>query len=255
MDLTIESLISASIPAFMNMSASPYSVFSNILQQWSEHPAFKSSFLKAGGCEWLATRAQPLREAGLHLASRETYMAPPTKNLTPGNIYDPIQELMVGEMPIAILLDLFQGPTFETLSADECEHLLNSSIICDFPNDMDAQGDTLSIIKALRNRLTDLNESQTIVCPRAASVVAQALNQEILLANAGGYGINETLWQMESPFANIVGSLYEWIGDTKDILEDLRSNRACPGPMGSADSMKTTNERDFDMVEKKPLAF
>ena len=229
------------------MSTAPYSTFSNVLNRWSEHPLFKSFFIEYGGCEWLATRAQPDLFAGVHLAPREVFYVPAPINRTPTEMYGPARDQAVSEMPISILLDLFKGPQFDSLSAEHCQHLLNTSIICDFPNDMDAQADTLSIIKALRNRLTDLSQAWRIASPRAASYVAQILNEEILLASAGGYGLNDRDWNWTaddsdrrgSPFAGPVGSLYEWIVDTKGVLEDLRGVHVFPRP-------KDAEMKDFD---------
>ncbi|KIM22254.1 hypothetical protein M408DRAFT_292285 [Serendipita vermifera MAFF 305830] len=250
MDPTIEGLISAAIPAFMNMTKSPYSTFSNIMSRWSQHPQFKTFFLQFGGCEWLATRAEPNLDAGVHLTDRKTLIAPPPTNLTPADMYGPRKEQVVSEMPISILLDLFKGPNFDKVSAEHCQHLLNSSIVCDFPNDVDAQADTLSIIKALRNQLTDMSQPRRIVSPRAASYVAQILNQEIALASAGGYGHEGQEWDDESPFSNMAKDIDEWIVDTRGVLEDLRGVHLPPYSKES-ETTQTVEEEEKYVPKKK----
>jgi len=148
----------AAIPAFMNLLHIAWDRFKSIVDKWEAVSSFFDNFVTAGGLEWLATRGAPDDTHGRHFVDVHNS----STNFPTSVIFRQINH----ENGVA------------SLSSPNCERLLNSAIICDFPNDLWAHYDLLELIKRAFCHLRGLGTTSKF--EKAGSVCAIILNHGII---------------------------------------------------------------------------
>jgi hypothetical protein len=186
----------AAFPAFKNMPHVPFGRLKAIIDEWVVSPTFFNDFVAEGGLEWLSTRENAFRARDFQRSDTKESLAP---------------------SPIDLLFEQSSGKHgVTTLSSENCEHLLHSSLICNFPNDFETQYNLLEHVCACYRRLQELDAKP--VCKEASSTCAMILNHLIVETRCYGGEGPQRLPSRQGRFANFD----DWCTEMRKCIVGLR---------------------------------
>ena len=186
----------AAMPAFMNLPHITYDRFEEVMDLWEKFSSFFDSFVTAGGLEWLATRRNLDDTHDRHLM----------------DVHD-----SPTDSPTSVLFrQIGRRNGITSLSSPNCERLLNSAIICDFPNDLWAHSDLLELIMTSFRHLQGFGATSKF--EKAGSVCAIILNHGIIEDSCYGSKLLP-----ESHYGEGNATEFEiWRAAVRDLIAGLR---------------------------------
>jgi hypothetical protein len=183
------------IPALTNNLHLPQDRIKPLIDRWTKFPSFYEHFVTANGLDWLAAKR---RQSDLEHS--------------PPDLWENDED------HIFFILSEQTGEKDGTrsLSADSCQRVLSSSIICDFPNDIVIQSDLLDHITACYHHMQGFGP--TPVFREAGAACAIILNHTIIAESCYGSRLSEEVHHDRVTFD-------DWCTETRELIAGLRGEQ------------------------------